>query len=282
MEFLTERDKGALPVSIGTSLAIESALGIYPEVEGKDPPYRGDNPPVTQVESIWINVRTLFRNMLGAIQKDDRVNLDPETVAETLSNEMTVIESALTQGSMGRCSTVFYLFTFMGINRRFPYANHRNPNTDGQKSTWMLEEASLKALMELNPAVDFRVHDIEFDENNQVGLIITHYAVDLLNRYKFRKLSLLESHTGAIKNPLQWHTKLHSGGDLVRIPFDRMTLQVFGDSVSFRPAPIKIRRHILEIANKYEWTPATTKAMIMKNIKEERDPILEGFLLKHY
>lgn len=282
MEFVTGRDMGALPVSIGTSLAIESALGIYPEVEGKDPPYRGDNPPVTQVETVWINARTLFRNLLGAFQKEDRERLEPQLVAEALSNEMTVIESALTQGSHGRCATVFYLCTFMGMNRRFPYANHRNPNTDGQKHTWMLEEASLRELMELNPSVDFRVFDVDFDESNQSALIITHYAVDLLNRYKFRKLSLLESHTGAIKNPLQWHTKLHGGHDLVRMPFDRMTLQVFGDSVSFRPAPIKVRRHLLELANKYDWTSATTKAMIMKNLKEEHDPVLEGFVLKHY
>lgn len=282
MEAISGREKGALPISIGTSLAIESALGIYPEVEGKDPPYRGENPPVTQVETIWINVRTLFRNLIGSIHKEERDSLEPVHLAEALANEMTVIESALTQGSLGRCSTVFYLCTFMGINRRFPYASHRNPNTDGQKATWMLEEASLKDLMENNPSVDFRVFDIDFDETNQTALIITHYAVDLLNRFKFRTLSLLESHTGAVKNPLQWHTKLHGGQELVNIPFDRMTLQVFGDSVSFKPAPIKVRRHLVELANKYGWTAATTKALIMRDLKDEHNPILEGFVLKHY
>lgn len=282
MEQISNREKGALPISIGTSLAIESALGIYPEVEGKDPPYRGDRPPVTHVESIWINVRTLFRNLIGSIQKDDRTSLEPNDLSDAISNEMTVIESAITQGSLGRCSCVFYLCTFMGINRRFPYANHRNPNTDGQKTTWMMEEATLKELMENNPSVDFRVYDIEFDESNQKSLIITHYAVDLLNRYRFKELSLLESHTGAVKNPLQWHTKLHGGQDLVTIPFDRMTLQVFGDSVSFRPTSIKVRRHLVELSNKYGWTPATTKALIMRDLKDEHNPVLESFVLKHY
>lgn len=282
MYAITDREKGALPISIGTSLAIEGALGIYPEVEGKPLPYRGDNPPVVQVDAIWVNVRTLFRNLINAVDKDLRGQLEPSDLAIALTNEMAAVEAAINHGSKGGCSVVFYLCTFMSINRRFPYANHRNPNTEGQKYLWVLEEATLKELMESNPPVDFRVYDIDFEQGQQSALIITHYPVDLLNRYCFKRLALLESHTGVVKSPLAWHTKLHGGNELFMIPFDRMTLQVFGDGISFKPAPIKIRRHLIELATKYNWTAATTKAYIEKSVKDEREPVFEAYLLKHY
>lgn len=282
MQAIADREKGALPISIGTSLAIESILGIYPEVEGKPLPYRGDNPPILSIDTVWVNLRTLYRNLTGCIDREQRDTVDPMDLANALVSEMSSLEAAVSHGSKGRCSTVFYHCSYISINRRFPYGNHRNLSTEGQKNRWVMEEATLKEVMDLNPPVDFRTYDIDFDETNQNGLIITHYAVDLLNRYKFKRLSLLESHTGAIKPPSLWYTKLHPMDDLMVIPFDRMTLQVFGDSTMFKPAPIKIRRYLVEIAKKAGWTGVTTKAMIEKTLKDEHDPVLEAFVLKHY
>ena len=125
--------------------------------------------------------------------------------------------------------------------------------------------------------------DLEFDRDNRTVLILTNYAIDLLQRYKFTSLSLLESHTGAVKPPAMWYTKLNNGKELTTIPFDRMTIQMFGDGSNlFSPFPIKIRRTMLTISEKNKWTPMTTKAYILDSVKKERDPTLEALILNLY
>lgn len=56
MDFTNEREKGKVPISIGTSLAFESLLNIHDELKHKISPY-------LETEVIWINVKTLFRNL---------------------------------------------------------------------------------------------------------------------------------------------------------------------------------------------------------------------------
>ena len=108
--------------------------------------------------------------------------------------------------------------------------------------------------------------------------LITHYPVDLLARYNFTELHLLESHTGAIKNPSMWNTKLQNGRDIPNIPFDRATLQVFGDGVMYRPMNMKIRKAFIEMAEKHQWSAATTEALVKHSAKSAKDPFLGQFV----
>jgi hypothetical protein len=272
---ISSREMGAIPVSIGTSLAIESALGILPDQET-------DKPFVNDIDVVWINVRTLYRNLMGAIDKTIRETCFYQDLVEALSNEMQIIEGTFSHVTKGRVSVTFYICSYASVGRRFPYAIHKTPNTPLQKEAFTMEQHTVKALTESLPSHDYREFDIDFDGVPQRTLLITHYPIDLLNRYKFKTLSLLETHTGAVKSPARWYTKLHDGRDLVNIPFDRMTMQIFGDNVLFSPVPIKIRRAIIEIANKCKWNSTTTKDYIVKSIKDEHDPVLEAFIFKMY
>lgn len=272
---LSAREVGAIPISIGTSLAIESVLGILPEHET-------DTPAINGADELWINVRTLYRNILGAVDKDARGGLTPEEITDTLLNEMQTIESALMHQTTGRVQSIFYFCTYHSVTRKFPHAIHKQANTPLQKQASLLEQLTMKALLEARPPNDFRKFDLDFHDVQKRALIITHYPIDLLNRYKFTTLTLLESHTGALKPPSRWYTKLQNGKDLYNIPFDRMTLQLFGDGVMFLPVNIKVRRAVVDLAGKWKWSSVTTKDYILKSVKEEHEPILEAFIMKLY
>lgn len=272
---LNTREMGAIPVSIGTSLAIESVLGILPEHET-------DKPLILETDLLWINLRTLFRNLLGAVDKDVRLGLTPDEITHALLNEMQAIETAISHQTNGRVQVTFYVCNYRSLTRKFPHAQHKTPNTALQKQAFSLEQHTLAGVVEAQPPHDFREFDIELDGEQRRAFILTHYPIDLLNRYRFKSLTLLESHTGALKPPGRWYTKLQDGKALYNIPFDRMTLQLFGDGVLFAPVNIKIRRFIQGLAEKNKWSSVTTKDYIIQSVKAERDPVLEGYILKMY
>lgn len=281
-ESVLARALGQFPISIATSLSIEALLGIYPEVEGKPAPYRGPNLPLYTVESIWFSVRTLYRNIVNSYPKGLPVP-DPTEVSDLINMEMNIIDSIISEKSYGRCSSTFYLCSYGDLSKIFPHAALRPFNTVVKDYPVDHEVATYNVLSESSPSVDFRelVTKIPPDINTN-SLMFTHLPVDLLSQYSFKSLALLESHTGVIKSRLSWNTKLHDGKNLHRMPFDRMTLQLFGDGKMFKSTHIKVRKHLIELADKYKWSSETTKDYIISSIKKERDPVLESFVIKHY
>jgi hypothetical protein len=122
----------------------------------------------------------------------------------------------------------------------------------------------------------------DFPDIHATTLLMSHYPVDLLQRYRFMSLAHLESHTGAVKTPLMWNTKLVNGKETPYLPFDKMTLQMFGDGIAFTPMPAKIRKRVLELAVEYKWTPATTKDLVIHSAEAGKDPALVMLLKDLY
>ena len=273
--YISNRAVGEIPLSISTSLAIESITGM---AEGSDP----KNPTVLKFKELWVNVRTLFRNVYGSISTDNRTQVDPELYGETMYNEMDVIRSVIGSVTNNTVKVVFYLPSYESIKRRFPNARWVGTSTPKQAFDFNTEINAINHFNALITEDDVINIDVDLPGNGAKALLLTHYPIDLLSRYKFSGLALLESHTGTIKPPILWYTKLRNGRDLKVIPFDKMTLQLFGDSAMFSPMPIKIRRHLIAIGEKCKWSPATTKEYILKCIKDERDPVLEKFIMDLY
>ena len=273
-EAIDSREKGQIPVSIATALALEGAFGIYPD--------RPENPaPITQgVRQVWINVRTLIRNFYGAVKTDQKHLTTPPDVAIALVEEMSIIESAIYQHSQGSVQTVFYYCDYSEIVRKFPKAIVKTPQTDNQKMQHALETQTLSFLLEKEPPFDIRKYSLNFGSNNPSVLIITHYPIDLLNRYGFSKLALLESHTGVIKPPALWYTKLTNGKELDFLPFCKFTLQVFGDGgVLFAPQPMSVRKQVLDLAQRDNWTPLTTTDKMRMSLTKVTHPADRAVLL---
>lgn len=273
---LAERAVGQFPISIATSLAIESAIGILPEAPT-------DSPEIKKRQLLMINIRTLIRNLYGSVPTEQRAKLEEYTIAETISNEMRAIEGITAEHSDGRCSCVFYHCSYVDIPRKFPKSLPKSPSTAAQQLYQTSEQVIIRYLdTEFASGSPLNHYVSDFPDMNVHAMLVTHYPIDLLQRYRFASLVLLESHTGAVKSPVFWNTKLHNGRELENLPFDRMTLQMFGDGVTFSPMPIKIRRTVHKLAMDGGWTPGTTKDLVIRQVEQHRDPALEMLVKELY
>lgn len=273
---LTERAVGQFPISVATSLAIESLIGILPEAPA-------EKPPIHEYDVLWINMRTLIRNMLGALETEKRKQLTEPTVAQYIVNEMRAIESIAIEHGDGRFEVTFYFCSYTDLAYNFNKSILKTPNTPGQKHAYLFEQAVLEIIQrEYAGQIPFYNLTRTFPEVNQRALLLSHYAIDLLQRYRFQDIALLESHTGAIKPAPMWNTKLHNGRELERIPFDKMTLQMFGDGVTFSPMAIKVRKKMVELSEKHKWTPMSTKDFVIHCVEQNRDPALEALVKDLY
>jgi hypothetical protein len=171
---------------------------------------------------------------------------------------------------------MFYYCSYDDFLRKFTKSIPKTANTILQKQNAASEMSVIKYILgEMKDQAPVEKYTTDFPNIDADTAILTHYPIDLLQRYKFKSLVLLESHTGAIKPPMMWNTKLHEGRDLEIIPFDRMSLQIFGDNVLFVPMAVKIRQRVYKVATKNAWTPATTKDFVIYSIEQNRDPALE-------
>ena len=266
---LAERAMEVYPLSVATGRAIASFVGKLPDAPATQP-------DILNRDLLLVNVRTLIRNLYGSMNKEQRAKLEEFTVTEALVAEMRIIETIIAEESDGRCRVVFYHCTYTDIIRKFTRAIPKTANTVLQKQAAAEEHTVTQYLFkDFKDNAPIEKYNVDFPSMDANTAILTHYPIDLLQRYKFKSLVLLESHTGAIKPPMMWNTKLWEGRDLEIIPFDRMTLQLFGDNVLFVPMAVKIRQRVYKVATKNGWTPASTQALVTYSIEQNRDPALE-------
>lgn len=261
---------GQFPISISTSMAIEGLLGVHPDMP---PPPK---PPYQNYAAIWFNVRTIFRNLHGAIAADVRANLKATDYAQALYNELMVIQRVLAQETHQTLTVQFYLNKYDTLQLSYPHATLKQPVTAGQHQYKLLEQAVYTYMANMaTTGLDIVLGHLAITMQPVPTLMVTHLPVDLLHAKGASSLELLESHTGVIKAKWQWHTKLVSGSTLTRIPFDRMTMQMFGDTGGmFKPGPAAHKAALLKIAETYNWTPATTQERILLCVESAKEPIL--------
>lgn len=275
---IAERTIGQFPLSIATSLAFESLVNIHPELKHK-------HVPITEYPRIWVNLRTLYRNLMGALESDARSMATDVDLANAIHQEMEVIENVVHDYS-DRCEVKFYVSNYKGIEGKYPHAVIRRDNTELQKHFTALLELTLKRVLEMEGQPGHNVQDPRvsvFDlklQPKQHGktLILTHIPYDLCSEKAFGELVLLESHTGAIKERAQWYTKFLNGKELPMIPFREDMLQIFGDAETFRPGDPKLRRELIDVATKYRWTAVTTRDKIVYGIETIRNPFFKSVL----
>lgn len=274
---------GDLPLSIATSIAIESACGILKDKDsnGNSIPTAPKKPPLEQVDELWINVRTLFRNIYGAIDSDIKDNLLPDVLLQTLIAEMRMIPNVIQQVVKKPIKIKYYVNTYKNIGKVFPNGIIRTVTSDKQKEYWQLEQHVVYYF--INSEFPVEKFDVKITGNHGNAFIITHLAVDLLWRYQFAKLELLESHTGKIKPFTEWNTKLSGGKEHPHLPFNRFTLQVFGDGNNFfTPVNIKMKRALIDLSKEKNWTPVTSKEKIVYDLKTMKDFPLRDYFLGLY
>jgi hypothetical protein len=264
---LSSRTISAFPLSIGTSLAFESVFS--PRLDPYDPERKiPTHIEISEYGEIWININTLYRNMIGAMSKEAFLNSNEKDFKDALLQEMDVINSLLSVEGNGLCKAVYYFCTYDKLYKQTHSSiKFRQDTTDLQKA---MKFKLMKAVKLLEKETEeFHLLDTELKPQQKVKtLILTHIPYDLVHYSNFGSLTLLESHTGLVKKRFLWNTKFHKlpDGDLSHIPFYKKTMLLFGDKYLIHPTDIRIRRQIVEIADKYHWTALTTEAKIMADM----------------
>lgn len=249
----------SVPCSISTALALESVFGLSPD----RPEYHAE-PPILKHQALWVNVRTLIRNIITSVPSSDHSSLYPDPLYDAITSEMQIIRAAVDSASVNRCKVTYYYQTHASLTRKYDYRFLKLPKTEKQKFVAGLESVLLERVRQGDLGVV--VSDLDLPDNQTDALIITHQPIDLLSRYRFKRLTLLESHTGKLKVHTQWSSKLTGGSELARIPFNHVTLQLFGDGGMFQTFPSKEKKQFIEMAELNQWTPTTTVSRMRQNI----------------
>lgn len=269
---IASREVGYYPLSMATSLALEGAMGNHP-----DPARQTGKVELLKYDVIWVNLKTVFRNFFNAMDRQQAPKVPARDMAQGILQELEQLENVLSQLSSGRMQVQYYVSDYAGMDTKYRHARIRGYVTELQRAYGRSLEASLtQVIKELKDRV--KIYRLKItDEEARPCLLLTHYAYDLLVR-NFRQFCLLESHTGAVKDKLQFYTKYLNGKDLAQIPFCEGFMQVFGDSEHFHPMQISIRKQILELADKYHWSQVTTRDKVLYGLKQLQDPYLRDQL----
>lgn len=309
------RVKGQLPLSIATSLAIESILGI---MDGREPdpnnplrryaslavnafnkakqflgihveetPVNKDTAPIANFDELWINFRTLFRNVVGAINANDLKSITAKELAYAVMEERAIIKGVLEDHGFNT-DVYLYICTYHNVSNIFREGILKQGMTPIQQAYAELENSAAQAVFdELGKDTDMLLlFDTTIVAHSKKCMLLSHFPIDLLNMMNVNSndLCLVESHTGAIKRRNKWNTKLKEGNmDISRIPFDKMTIQMFGDKGNlFLAYPKEYRAKLVELSIKYQWTPLTTESRIKQCVELSREPLLMQAVQKMY
>lgn len=273
---LASRKTSAFPLSIGTSLAMESVSqsGGTPYDPERVIPQHVD---LKNYEQFWFNLSTLFRNMFSSVETENVKSLNINDCSQALLAEMELLESIISGETDGKIIPVFYISSYKGINSLSSRANMRTFTTPKQIHYYGLHDKTIQNVVNIRhqQGIDPKVFKGKINPDGYPNaIILTHVAYDLTAYNKFGHLDLLESNTGVLKSRNLWYTKYYQSEGLSRIPFTEQLLKFFGDNTLFRPFPINARRTIVELAEKRRWTWATTQAKIDMDISSLNDKLL--------
>lgn len=259
---------GQYPIAIATSLAFEGLAGIYPD--------RPVSPaPILKYTDVIINVRTIIRNILESVEGNITHTI-LQQCKNQLRNELIGIPRIIESISNGKVKTSFYYCNMKNVPRMYKTANFYQAITDRQKAMLMNTNSMIAFLRtELKDEHEIHWADEYITLKTDRTLMLSHLPIDILHAKTTNTLSLIESHTGVIKQSTHFYTKLKDGKTLTMIPFDRMTIQMFGDSGGmFMPRPIKFRTRLLQYARDKHWNTSWTKDMVIRSMDDRKEPWL--------
>lgn len=238
---LDSRAMSGFPVSIGTGLALETVFEPIREVAdtARDVPKRVDK---AQYTDYVFNMSTILRNLLSSISYKDLIGIPKQMILNTFLDEVEFLTHFFGMNSM---NVNFYVHTYDFPRKTYP-DKLRLASSDQQKYLQGLTDFCLMGVRKHDEVQHF-TKDVTYG-NDCSALIVTHVPWDLLSYDRFRKLDLLESHTGVVKTRKDWNTKYFKipDKDMSFLPFMEYLLTTFGDNVMFKPGPMKDRLELYE------------------------------------
>ena len=260
-QLLANRPQSGFPVSIATGLALETLF--TPVIEVYDDTRQVNNLADLSTYNLYaFNVATLLRNIISTLKFDELLTVPKKDVYEALLEEVEFLTQFFESNNV---PIQFYLNTYTYVKQTYEkQGNLRKSTTDKQIFTDSVQNYCLDAIRKQDEVTVFH-KDIHFGKELST-LVFTHVPFDLISYNNFRRLDLLESHTGLIKSRKEWNTKyfkLPGERDMSFLPFFEFLLAKFGDHVMFSPAPLKERLEIYEAMKKKKVHPLMTELSLI-------------------
>lgn len=258
-------------ISIGTGLLLESMFD--PIVDRYDP--ERPIPPRVEVRKYpyWlINVYTLIRNILSSLtERIEKDSIAPQlfatVVMSALREEILIIRGLVSSLDLHPDWLQLWVPNYATLIKTF---NAGKDISDLKYVNKNIEAFKLYApfvneidyISKVYPQVDYK-----FSSIYKEALITTSFPLDLLQS---NYLTLLESHTGILKDNHLWYTKYHPFGkqDLSRLPMSDIVLYIIGDDHLVKGCSPTIKRELLSLAETKNWSYRTTREKIVTNLKE--------------
>jgi hypothetical protein len=234
---------------------------------------------VKEYDYIYLNIRTLYRNFHGSFNLNELPDID--VYVEEFIKEINTIRAIINESIPGNKQAVIYHMSCSSLKRIMPRAKLKIPTTAIQKNYETLEKITLiKAFKEINKD-SIQFFDTVIKGHNTKAMLLSHFPIDLLSYHSFRKLVLLESHTGVVKTRTEWITKITKNEDYRNIPFNVLSIQILGDrSVQLRPIGLSVSSALLSLAVDNKWNPTTSLEKIKFDIRKLKDRLLSEILLE--
>lgn len=255
---LTSRPMSGFPVSIATSLALETLFNPTMQVadESRIVPQKVDP---TTYDLYMINVSTLARNLLQSVPWRDIATVPKNQVVDALLEEIEFLTGFFQAANL---SLKFYWNSYSFALKTYDSKKIRQPTTPQQQAFQQLMDYCTAPIRKQDEVLTFS-KDISVDRGAKC-LLMSHVPWDLLSWGNFHKLDLLESHTGKVKSRKDWNTKYYpiKDKDFSFLPFMEYLLTTFGDNVMFTPAPLKERLELYDVLVKKRVHPLMSELSV--------------------
>lgn len=251
------RNVSGFPVSIGTSLALETLFTPIQEVI--DPSRKVPDKIKLETYNLYIfNISTILRNLITSLPYKDIVDVPNYLFYETLLEE---IEYLTTLFRMKELNISFYVNSYDYVKNTYK-DNLRLAKSDQQKHILSINDYCLSKISREDDVHHF-TNKISYGLNT-TALILTHVPWDLLSHDKFHKLDLLESHTGIVKTRKDWNTKYFKllDYDMSFLPFYEYLLTTFGDNIMFKPDSLEKRKEVYNNLKKLRVHPLMSEVAL--------------------
>lgn len=172
--------------------------------------------------------------------------------------EVQTIPVVFQQAGM-KVKVQYYISSTDQIRWTFPKATFKQARTPKQMAYEVYERYTAIELYKQMVEEGLPVIEVKKLPPKVDGTVamLTHYPSELLWKDQFARLLLLESNTGKLKPWNLWYTKLNGVTEGTPLPFDKFTLQVFGDGVMIEPQPRGIKAQLKTLAESKRWSPIT-------------------------
>lgn len=255
-KLLLDRPTSGFPMSIGTSLSIESIFNPVSEVYDANREVEKVH-NIEQYSVFAFNASTILRNILTSIPYHELVQIPRADIYTALLEEIDFLSNHFQYNNL---PFKLYIHTYAYV--KSTYENKNKLRTSSTEKQIYLDNLVTYCLDKLKKEDDVDVFhkDVKYHKED-ICLLFTHIPFDLLSHHNFLKLDLLESHTGVVKSRVDWNTKYYPipDHDMTFLPFMEYLLNVFGDKIMFKPSPLKERIDLWKSLKAKRVTPITSE-----------------------